>query len=276
MSWRLTLRTAPPGSLDVAGWSPAVLAALDERALLDVPIAMAGAASRVGEWFDARRIGGEALELEGETRHLDRIGAHLRGGTIVVRGGCGAEAGYAMRGGRLEVHGSAGHGLACGLRGGTIEVHGDAGDGVGGAVIGERQGMRGGRVLVHGNVGAQCGTRMRRGEILVGGDAGALCAARLIAGTLTVRGRVGGNAGVAMKRGSLILGTAPDTEPDGFEATGAWPIAWLVLLAHAWRGLPSPWGALPATPPTLSRSLGDRRAGGRGELLVWPALGRGA
>jgi formylmethanofuran dehydrogenase subunit C len=99
-----------------------------------------------------------------------------------------------------------------------------------------------------------------------------MCAARLIAGTLAVRGRLGADAGVAMKRGTLILGTAPERVPDGFEPTGEWPLAWLGLLARAWRGLPSPWGELPATPPTLARALGDRRAGGKGELIVWPAL----
>jgi formylmethanofuran dehydrogenase subunit C len=226
----------------------------------------------MGEWFAARWIDGDALELDGETRSLDRIGAELRSGAIVVQGGCGAEAAYGMRGGRLEIRGDAGDALACGMRGGTVEVRGAAGEGVGSARVGERQGMRGGRVLVHGDVGPQCGARMRRGEILVGGNAGPLCAARLIAGTLAVRGRVQDGAGVAMKRGTLIVGERAGDWPEGFEATGHWPMAWLGLLTRAWRGLPAPWGSLDAAPAALERAVGDRRVGGKGEMLVWPGL----
>jgi formylmethanofuran dehydrogenase subunit C len=115
---------------------------------------------------------------------------------------------------------------------------------------------------------------MRRGEILVGGGTGPLCAARLIAGTIAVCGRLGDDAGVAMKRGTLIAGITPVPWPAGFEPTGEWPMAWLALFARAWRALPAPWGTLPATAPALARGLGDRRAGGRGELIVWPALAR--
>lgn len=274
MSWRLTLRERPPAAVDATGLVPAALAGLQEREVLALPVAVAGVASCVGDWFTARRTDGDALELDGETRVLDRVGAHLRDGTIVALGAVGAEAGYAMRGGALTIRGDAGDALGCGMRGGAIEVHGDAADDVGGAAIGERQGMRGGRVVVLGSVGAQCGTRMRRGEILVAGDAGPLCAARLIAGTVAVCGRIGGDAGVAMKRGTLILGTAPAVAPQGFEATGDWPMPWLVLLARAWRGLPAPFGALAGAPNPVARAVGDRRAGGRGELLVWPALAR--
>jgi formylmethanofuran dehydrogenase subunit C len=272
MNWRLTLRRAPPGALDAAPLQPAALAALDERALAALPLNVANATVALGEWFDVQRHDGDALELAGETARLDRIGAHLRAGRIVVRGPSGRETGYAMRGGEVEVQGDTGDGLACGMRGGALEVRGSAGDGVGGAACGERQGMRGGRVLVHGDVGAECGARLRRGVILVGGRTGPLCAARLIAGTIVVCGALGDDAGVAMKRGTLIAGTASISLPAGFEATGEWPMPWLGLLARAWRGLPAPWGTLAASPGTLARAIGDRRVNGRGELIVWPAL----
>jgi formylmethanofuran dehydrogenase subunit C len=272
MSWRLTLRAIPPAPLDASPLVPASLAALDARQVQALPITVGQATMPAGEWFTVQQIEGDALEIDGETRRVDRVGARMRGGELVVHGACGDEAGYGMRGGKLQIRGDAGDGLACGLRGGSIEVHGNAGAGVGGAPLGERPGMRGGRVLVHGDVGAQCGTRMRRGEILVGGSAGPLCAARLIAGTLVVCGRVPDDAGVAMRRGTLIVGDGASAWPAGFEPTGTWSAAWLGLLVRAWRGLPGPWGGLDSSTPTVERALGDRRAGGQGEMLVWRAL----
>ena len=275
MSWRLTLAKRPPVPLDASALTPAAVAGLSERAVADLFISVGTQPSRVGDWFRLAPTEGDVLELDGETGALDRVGAGLRGGVILVAGPCGREAGLAMRGGGLVIRGAAGDGLGMGLRGGMIEVRGDAGDGIGSAALGERQGMRGGRILVHGKVGTRCGERMRRGEILIAGDAGALCGARMIAGTLVVLGDMGEDLLVGMRRGTLICARSPRALPKGFAATGTWTPSWLTLLARSWRDLPAPWAHTAQADVPVERAVGDWRAGGRGELLIWPGLPAG-
>ena len=83
----------------------------------------------LGDLFDLRGTPSGLIRFEGDLRRVDRIGAGLSEGTVVVESGVGHEAGI-------------------GMSGGVLDVHGDAGDRVGGAAPEARKGMTGGELIV--------------------------------------------------------------------------------------------------------------------------------
>ena len=126
----------------------------------------------VAEIFNVKGRDSNRIIFSGDSSKLDRIGAGMTSGDIVVESSAGDYAGLGMKGGTLRVAGNAGIFLACAMRGGTLSIDGNAGDFLGGGLPGERRGMFGGTVIVMGNVGARAGDQMRRGMIMVAGDAG--------------------------------------------------------------------------------------------------------
>ena len=203
---------------------------------------------------------------------LDRVGACMAAGEILVEGDCGAYAGSGMSGGTLIVEGTCGAFAAAGMAGGRLSIAGDAGDFLGAPLAGGTQGMGGGTVVVAGNAGDRAGERMRRGLIAVHGRAGSLCGARMIAGTIAVGAGCGPELGFAMRRGTVLLSRAPETLPSGFVDGGMNDWLFLELMRRELTGA----GAWPAGFPTAGtrarRFVGDRSVGGIGELIILSAV----
>ena len=266
----LRLRSAPAFRLDLSPLTPERLAGQSAEAVARLELAYGRRKVPVGEWFEVRGAAGPRLLIEGDCTRVDRIGAGLSDGEIRVEGSVGAYLGIGMRGGRIEVSGNTDAYTACGLAGGVVKVAGDAGDYLGGALPGEHRGMRGGAVIVGGRLGDRAGDHMRRGLILAEGECGQYCGSRMQGGTIATLGRCGARPGYAMRRGTLLFaGPAPAPGPT-FNDGGELSLGFLVLLARAWKDLPSRFASLSRSSVRVQRWVGDLAFGGEGELIHWP------
>ena len=222
----------------------------------------------VAEIFKVKGRDSNRVIFSGDSSKLDRIGAGMTGGDIVVESSAGDYVGLGMKGGTLRVAGNAGIFLACAMRGGTLSIDGNAGDFLGGGLPGERRGMFGGTVIVMGNVGARAGDQMRRGMILVAGDADDYLGSRMSGGTVVAMGEVGALAGYAMKRGTLLLKRSPQQLPPTFNECGVHAFGFLALLLPAIRKHGEPFASLAFDANRARRSMGDVANLGRGEILT--------
>ncbi len=266
---RLTLISRPPQRVDLGPLTAQPLAGRSAAEIAAIPLVLGNRRIRLDELFRVSGTPGEVLEIAGGDDRLDRIGAGLAGGRIMVEGNAGAYLGQRMTGGCITVAGRTGVFAASGMKGGEIRVAGDAGDFLAAAIPGDHQGMQGGLVLVGGNAGDRAGDRMRRGALIINGSAGDYCASRMVAGTIAVGGTVGRSTGMAMRRGTVLLRSTPSGLPVTFNDCGSFPLTILSLLARAWHGLPGPFGALPEGGLTVRRYMGDVANDGKGEVLVW-------
>ena len=222
----------------------------------------------VAELFKIKGGDPERIVFSGDGRKLDRIGAAMAGGEIVVEGCAGDYLGLGMKGGVLRVAEDAGIFAACEMRGGVLRIDGNAGDFVGGGLPGERRGMFGGTVVVTGNVGARAGDQMRRGMILVAGNAGDYLGSRMSGGTIVVLGNVSAFAGYAMKRGTLLLSQLPTDLPSTFNDCGVHPFGFLALLMPAIHRHGGAFAELKFATNRAQRWMGDLANIGRGEIIV--------
>jgi formylmethanofuran dehydrogenase subunit C len=249
-------------------FTPERLAGKQAKEIAQIPLWLGNRQVPCGELFAIDGKGSEQIVIQSDNHRLDRIGADMGNGSLLVEGCAGAYLACGMRGGSLEVSGDAGVACGCTMRGGRLTVGGDAGDFLGGAITGERQGMRGGTIVVKGNAGARAGDLMRRGTILIGGDSGDYCASRMVAGTLVVLGRSGSQTGLGMRRGTLITSTEPTTLPATFNDNGPHHLNFLTLLLHKLQeqtGFPN----LLEHGNRVQRWLGDLSCDGKGEILIW-------
>lgn len=264
----LTLREPPIQRVDlsplwadqVAGRSPAEFGAIE--------LVTGNRKVRTDQMFAIEGSPGTQIEIIGSTERLDRIGAGMTTGRVIVHGNVGAYLGQDMTGGSIEVTGHTGAFAAAGMRAGRIVIGGNAGDFLGAALPGDHQGMRGGLVSVSGRAGDRAGDRMRRGVMLIAGDAGDYCASRMVAGTIAVWGDLGQAPGFAMRRGTLLLKQPPAELLPTFNPSGEFPLGVLTLMVRSWRGLPGVFGALPVAGLRVRRFMGDRANGGVGEILI--------
>ena len=222
----------------------------------------------VAEIFKVKGRDSNRIIFSEESGELDRIGAGMTGGDIVVEGSAGDYAGLGMKGGTLRIAGDAGIFSACAMRGGTLHFERNVGDFLGGGLPGERRGMFGGTVIVKGNVGARAGDQMRRGMILVAGDAGDYLGSRMSGGTVVAMGEVGALAGYAMKRGTLLLKHSPRQLPPTFNDCGVHAFGFLSLLLSAIHKHGKPFADLEFSANRARRSMGDVANLGRGEILI--------
>lgn len=269
MTLVLTLKTQPPGRVDMSPLIPERLAELGARQIEAMPLECGGRHVAAGELFSVAGDDAALLLFEGGSERLDRIGQGMTRGEITVRGDAGAYLARGMRGGMVAVQGSVGAYCASGMKNGVVRVEGDAGDFLAAALPGEHRGMQGGTVLVQGNAGDRLGDRMRRGMVLVEGGCGAYCASRMGAGTIAVMGPTGANLGFAMRRGSVILDQPADLPPT-FADFGTHDLGFLRLLHSAWRvSLPgSRFAAIADGPVRVRRFVGDLANRGQGEVLI--------
>lgn len=262
----LRLRDRPPERLDLSPLVPHRLAGQSVAAIESIELQTSRHKIRVGDAFHLRLGDVELIRIEAACDRLDRIGAQMQGGEIVVEGPAGMALGRRMTAGRLIVKGDVGPMAASGMTGGRIEIAGNAGDQLGGPMVGETAGMRGGVVVVRGNAGERIADRMRRGMIIVEGRAGPHAGSRMIAGTLIVRRRAGALPGYLMERGTIVLGEVADELSPTFTDCGTHDLLALRLLAtfvagHSRKGASCLRGR-------LRRLAGDMAVLGRGELFV--------
>ncbi|CAB3799450.1 Formyltransferase/hydrolase complex Fhc subunit C [Paraburkholderia ultramafica] len=275
-----TLRVkAPPGfRVDAAALRPASLAGMSVAEIERIVLPAGNDSCAVGDLFQVLRDGAvvsqavtdedtAALVIDGAAPWLDRLGAQMDGGRLVVRGSVGDYSGFRMTGGELQIDGNAGHFTGCEMRGGRLTVTGDSGDFAAGALTGDMEGMSGGTLTIHGNAGARLADRMRRGLVLVGGNAGEFAVSRLVAGTVGVAGRPGPHYAYGMRRGTLLLAQQPTHLPATFTGGGhGFDVFWSLLVRSLADEIApfSQWRAdrLP------TRYSGDLAVDGRGEILI--------
>jgi len=218
-----------------------------------------------GELFRIVKRNDDRIVIIGDVPFLHRIGFGWRRRSMLIEGDVGAGLGTHMRGGHIELRGNASRDVGCQMRGGILQVSSDVGDYLRGPLSGRRSGMSGGRVIVQGNAGHHVGHRMRRGTIVVAGSCGDAVASDMVAGTIVVGHEAGKYVAAGMKRGTLILGCPAILDPVMFGSPRLQDLAVMRLLATDLKyDAPEISNAL-AHP--VSRSLGDRSAGGQGE--VW-------
>jgi len=100
----------------------------------------------VGDLFTVSGTGDEQLVLAGDLSRVDRIGACMSSGRVLVDGPCGDDLGAQMRGGGILVRGDAGAWAGAELAGGLLRITGGAGARLGAAFPGARAGMSGGEI----------------------------------------------------------------------------------------------------------------------------------
>lgn len=279
MSQRTTLRVkTPPGfRVDASSLLPMPLAAMSVADIERMVLPAGNDRCIVGDIFHVSRNeaadvseaphAGATLVFENAEPWLDRVGARMTDGHLVVHGSTGDYSGFQMAGGMLHIEGDAGHFTACEMRGGRLTVTGHSGDFAAGALAGDMEGMTGGTLTIHGHAGARLADRMRRGLVLVGGDAGECAASRMVAGTVGIAGRVGAHYGYGMRRGTLLLLQAPARIPPTFTAGGRGFDVFWSLLVRSFAQEIAPFSALRGA-ALPRRYAGDLAVDGRGELLI--------
>lgn len=224
---------------------------------------------QLGDVFEVTQGQEDKLVIKTCANNLDRVGAGMSRGELIVEGDVGHHTGAQMSGGRISILGHAGDFTASALHGGRIDIKGDCGAGLGAPAPGLVQGMSGGLVHVHGNCARRAGERQRRGIILVEGNVGAEPGAGMIAGTLIVLGETGENPGREMRRGTLLLNHIPKSLPVTFIDNGTQQLGFLELLYNELKQhqvLPRVWGERRLS---SRRFIGDLACAGQGEILVW-------
>ncbi|HUG60731.1 MAG TPA: hypothetical protein VMP03_02735, partial [Methylomirabilota bacterium] len=174
-----------PAPIDGSVFRPDVLCALE-------PAAVAAQTIRVGRTHVP--LGGRfrivphdyhgQIALDGAPP-LDRLGASMRSGELMILGDAGDDLGASMRGGVIRVTGSAGHR-------------------VGGPDAASDRGMTGGEIFVEEHAGDFVGLRMRRGLIAVHKSAGRSPGYRMLAGTVFVGDGPLDAPGLEMRRGTIL------------------------------------------------------------------------
>ncbi|MCA9132097.1 MAG: formylmethanofuran dehydrogenase subunit C [Planctomycetales bacterium] len=261
-----------PQRLDLRDVVPERLLGLPLDAIRQFPILANGQPARLGDYLSVSEGPPQQLILRGELSRCDRIGSGMTSGDLLVVGDVGDFLASPMRGGRLLLQGSAGRYAASSLRSGMVQIQGNVGEYAAAALPTAGRGMSGGTLHIGGNCGPWVAAHMRRGTVMVLGDIEAGGASGMIAGTLVVAGKVAMPLGCGMTRGSLLLlqpsAVLAEQGPDGFTRPQDCELSFLpLLLREIARHLP------PALSQELPRSrwkrcLGDRAAGGQGEVLL--------
>jgi formylmethanofuran dehydrogenase subunit C len=263
----LTLRTQPTARVKAAALIPERLRGLPVSEVAALTVRCGRQTLAVGDLFDVSGAVDEQLVLAGDLRRVDRIGACMSGGRVLVEGPCGDELGARMSGGEIVVRGDAGAWAGAELAGGLLRITGDAGARLGGAFPGARAGMTGGEIIVSGDAGEEVGACMRRGLVAVGGHTGSGAGLRMLAGTVIALHGIGAEAGIGNKRGSLVSGAAVEPLPGyGFATRFRPPALGLQLRRAGELGLTVGEALLRGT---WARWSGDRTELGRGEILIF-------
>ena len=203
----------------------------------------------LGEMFELRGEPNGQIRFSGDLAMVDRLGAGLSEGEVIVESNLGNEAGLA-------------------LAGGTLVVEGNVGARAGAAPLGFKRGMTGGEVVVRGSAGAGAGATMRRGLLVIGKKAGDQTGIGMIAGTVVVFGTAGSDVGLWSKRGTVVTLGRVTPPPTYVYACTYQPVHLRLLLLR----LGVRYG-LPVRPRHIkgfyNRYSGDMAELGKGEILTW-------
>ncbi|MFO7902739.1 MAG: formylmethanofuran dehydrogenase subunit C [Pirellulaceae bacterium] len=255
--------------LDMAHLSPKILGQASIGAIQRMPLQLGREQVQVGEIFNVIPTKGDRHIIRPCADNLDRLGAGMDAGELIVEGNAGHYLGAQMTGGRLCVLGRAGDFAASALSEGLVDIEGDCGSGLGAPPPGHMHGMSGGFVRIRGNCGPRAGERQRRGIILLEGDAGPEAGAGMIAGTLIVLGSTERDPGREMRRGTLLFEQMPASLPLTFNDNGVQPLGFLAILRgelERLKSLPQSWREKGVF---ARRFVGDLACAGKGEVLVW-------
>jgi len=249
--------------------SPDRFAGLRREEVAALPVLFGRRQLTLGDIFTVEGDGAEEIIVEGDLRHVKRIGQGMSRGRIIIHGDVGLHLGAQMRGGEIIIHGNVDAWAGAHMSGGVIRVYGDAGPMLGAAYAGETRGMRGGVIIVEGDAGPRAGERMRRGLIAIQGSVGEFAGVRMIAGSLFVFGTLGTRAGAGMKRGTIVaLGGMADGLLPTFRCACSYRPTFLRFYLRRLRE----WG-LPVTEEQVEgvflRYTGDITTLGKGEILVY-------
>ncbi len=263
---RFSLREPPAQRLDLSPLVPQTLAGKTVAEIERIELGTTRARVTAGDVFRIRKGDPAAILIEGGSARFDRVGLGLAGGSIIVEGEAGVQAGRLMSGGRLTIDGAAGPFAGSGMKGGTLAIEGDAGERLGGPLSGETTGMSGGLIHVRGGAGERAGDRLRRGIILIEGRAGAYAGSRMIAGTLAIGGEAGELPGYLMGRGTILIGRGAALLSPTFADCGEHDLVASRLLAAYVAEASAKLARLFRRP--LRRLAGDMAALGKGEILL--------
>ncbi len=267
----LTMRWKGSTSLPVEGESlrPDGFAGLSSAEVAVRHLLVGNAEAEIGDLFEVSGDCGDGtIILEGDLRHVNRIGRGMSGGSIAIRGSVGVGLGQGMLGGAVALDGLAGDSAGMGMRGGILRIRGSAGDNLGGCEPGARLGMRGGVILLDGDAGHDAGHVMRRGSIAVSGRCGDGLGRGLVAGSLFAFGAAGSSIGLGMKRGTIALfGSDPPQIGPGFAPSGRDRPTFVTIYLRRLRECGFPVAQV-AFAGTMTRYNGDRTERGQGEILV--------
>lgn len=265
---RLTLRSALDQAIEIDGLTPDRTATLSAGEIAALPVFAGSRRAVLGDFFTVAGERSDRLQIEGDLRNIDGLGAGTASGELLIHGSAGRRVGAGMSGGWIDVHGDVGDEAGVGMQGGTMRVTGDAGDRLGAAPAGAAKGMSAGEIVVNGSAGRDTAARVRRGLIVVAGDVGADAARAIIAGTLVVFGRTGDDPGRGSKRGSIVALGGIDVPPTYEYACTYQPTYVRMLLTYVYRryGIAAPEGSLDGS---FARYCGDAGSPGKGEILAY-------
>jgi len=253
--------------IEAGSISPDLFSERSQSEIKALPIFYGRRRVSLGDLFDVDGERSDTIVVQGDLRHVKRLGQGMSRGRIEIRGEVGPHLGAYMRGGEIAVRGNTGDWAGAHMAGGRIWIHGNAGHHLGAAYPGENRGVNRGVIIVDGNTGSETGAVMRRGLIVVMGDTGDFAGARMVAGSIFVFGHLGKRAGAGMKRGSIVaLGTCEPLLPTyRFELTFQ-PVFLNIFFNHLKK-----WG-LPVDPKMSNgffrRYTGDINLLGKGEILI--------
>lgn len=203
---KITLRLKQPDTIPVEADSirPDQFVGRSQAEIAALPAFYGRRKVTLGDLFHVEGENSDDVLIEGDLKHVKKVGQGMTQGRITIHGDVGLHLGAYMRGGEIMVWGNAGDWAGAHMQGGRIWIQGNAGHRLGAAYRGEKRGMNRGVIVVEGHAGQEIGSQMRRGLIVVLGDVGDFAGARMIAGSIFVFGRLGARAGAGMKRGSIV------------------------------------------------------------------------
>ncbi|WP_213698719.1 formylmethanofuran dehydrogenase subunit C [Acetomicrobium sp.] len=263
----LSLKKSEAVPIEVDGILPESVLGKEPVEIASFKVFVGNESADLGDVFEVKYEGDEALIFEGELKHVKGIGEGMTSGLIMVKGDAGMHLGQRMKGGTIVVNGNLEPRCCCEMSGGTVIVKGNAKAMLGSPLPGNSKGMRGGMIIVFGSVGNRVGEGMRRGLIAVTGDAGDFAGANMIAGTIVVFGKLGLNSGGGMKRGSIVSIGGTDRVLSTFDCSCLYSPTYLKLYFKYLRDRGFPMND-EIFNGLYRRYVGDMSSLGKGEILI--------
>ena len=102
---RLTLRGAVDQPIEVEGLTPDRTATLSARDIAALPVLAGSRRAALGDFFNVQGENSDRIQIEGDLRNVDGLGAGTASGELLVHGPVGRGVGAGMTGGWIDVRG---------------------------------------------------------------------------------------------------------------------------------------------------------------------------